>query len=43
MSFIDADDNQADPYYLANFKLVLDTVLSNEEDKSLFNEDDIKV
>lgn len=42
-SFDDAQDNQSDPYYLANFKLVLDTVLSNEEDKSLFNEEDVAV
>lgn len=29
-----------EPYYLANFKLVLTTVLSNEDDRRLFNEQD---
>ena len=29
-----------EPYYLANFKLVLTTVLSNEDDRWLFNEQD---
>ena len=29
-----------EPYYLANFKLVLTTVLSNEDDRQLFNEQD---
>ena len=29
-----------EPYYLANFKLVLSTVLSNEDDRRLFNEQD---
>ncbi|XP_031571168.1 fanconi-associated nuclease 1-like, partial [Actinia tenebrosa] len=30
----------SDPNYLANFKLVLDSVLSNEEDRKLFNDAD---
>ena len=32
--------NQHEPYYLANFKLVLSTVLSNAEDMKLFNSED---
>lgn len=32
-----------EPYYLANFLLVLKTVLSNEDEASLFNEQDKKV
>ena len=39
-----ADEEKSfEPYYLANFKLVLDTVLSNEDEASLFNEEDRKV
>ncbi|XP_033109432.1 fanconi-associated nuclease 1-like isoform X2 [Anneissia japonica] len=29
------------PYYLANFKLIMNTVLSNTDDKSLFNKSDL--
>ncbi|XP_077988442.1 fanconi-associated nuclease 1-like [Glandiceps talaboti] len=29
------------PYYLANFFLVMNTVLENDEDRNLFNEDDM--
>lgn len=34
------DNKDYEPYYLANFKLVLTSVLSNEDDKLLFNEQD---
>lgn len=38
---MDEDNNKDyEPYYLANFKLVLTSVLSNEDDKLLFNEQD---
>lgn len=36
-------EQQSDPYYLVNFKIVLDSVLSNEEDKNLFNDADHRV
>ena len=36
----DEDNKDYEPYYLANFKLVLTSVLSNEDDKLLFNEQD---
>ena len=36
----DEDNKDYEPYYLANFKLVLKSVLSNEDDKLLFNEQD---
>lgn len=43
-SFEDTTEaDRQDPYYLANFKLVLDTVLSNEEDRRLFNEADLDI
>ena len=32
-----------EPYYLANFKLVLNNVMSNEDDRQLFNEQDNEV
>ena len=32
-----------EPYYLANFKLVLNNVMSNEEDRNLFNEEDNEI
>lgn len=32
-----------EPYYLANFKLVLNNVLSNKDDRQLFNEPDNKI
>lgn len=36
----DEENKDYEPYYLANFKLVLTSVLSNEDDKLLFNEQD---
>ena len=36
----DEENKEYEPYYLANFKLVLTSVLSNEDDKLLFNEQD---
>lgn len=36
----DEENKDYEPYYLANFKLVLTSVLSNEVDKLLFNEQD---
>ena len=35
--------NNYEPYYLANFKLVLSNVMSNEDDRQLFNEQDNEV
>ena len=34
------DDKDHEPYYLANFKLVVNNVLSNKDDRQLFNEED---
>ena len=34
------EDKDYEPYYLANFKLVLNNVLSNDDDKMLFDESD---
>ena len=34
------ENKDYEPYYLANFKLVLNNVLSNEDDRKLFNESD---
>ena len=34
------ESKEHEPYYLANFKLVLTNVLSNEDDRLLFNEQD---
>lgn len=34
------EDKDYEPYYLANFKLVLNNVLSNEDDRKLFDESD---
>jgi len=31
------------PYYLRNFKTVLQAVLENEDDRSLFNQDDMSL
>ena len=36
----DREDKDYEPYYLANFKLVLNNVLSNEDDRKLFDESD---
>ena len=33
--------SKREPYYLVNFKLILLSVLGNEDDKSLFNEEDM--
>ena len=38
----DQENKDHEPYYLANFKLVLNNVLSNEDDRQLFNEPDNK-
>ncbi|XP_038072223.1 fanconi-associated nuclease 1-like [Patiria miniata] len=32
-----------DPYFLVNFKLILNTVLANEDDRSLFSDEDMEV
>ena len=34
------EDKDHEPYYLANFKLVVNNVLSNKDDRQLFNEED---
>lgn len=39
----DQENKDHEPYYLANFKLVLNNVLSNEDDSQLFNEPDNKI
>lgn len=36
----DHENKDYEPYYLTNFKLVLNNVLSNEDDRKLFNESD---
>ena len=36
----DHENKDYEPYYLANFKLVLNNVLSNQDDRKLFNESD---
>lgn len=38
--FNNHDNKDYEPYYLANFKLVLNNVLSNKDDRKLFNESD---
>lgn len=39
-NFNNHENTDYEPYYLANFKLVLNNVLSNEDDRKLFNDSD---